>query len=162
MSVGTGRQNIIILILETTFSFLGIQKWEPDINIGFSQALHLQCTRVSHWFGAIRKCSQTINCGIYIYIPFDLLLISWNSVYKVTTHALVKTETWNLGTWVNDHTDRQPQGHSLFSLESQLPFYLVFLFEIYPSTNFWFEYITTYQHLSATVIANKLKIFPCF
>ncbi len=31
MSVGTGRQNIIILFLETTVPFLGIHKWEPDI-----------------------------------------------------------------------------------------------------------------------------------
>ncbi len=26
------------------FHFLGIHKWEPDIYIGFSPALHLQCT----------------------------------------------------------------------------------------------------------------------
>jgi hypothetical protein len=29
--------------LEITVSILGIQKWEPDIYIGFSPALHLQC-----------------------------------------------------------------------------------------------------------------------
>jgi hypothetical protein len=29
--------------LEITVSFLEIQKWEPDIYIGFSRALHLQC-----------------------------------------------------------------------------------------------------------------------
>jgi hypothetical protein len=28
--------------LERTVSFLGIRKWEPDIYIGFSLALHLQ------------------------------------------------------------------------------------------------------------------------
>jgi hypothetical protein len=28
--------------LDKTVSFLGIQKWEPDIYIGFSTALHLQ------------------------------------------------------------------------------------------------------------------------
>ncbi len=28
---------------EITVSFLGIHKWEPDIYIGFSPALHLQC-----------------------------------------------------------------------------------------------------------------------
>ncbi len=45
MSVGTGRQNIICnSVLEITVSFPGIQKWEPGIYIGFSQALHLQCT----------------------------------------------------------------------------------------------------------------------
>jgi hypothetical protein len=41
MSVGIGRQNIIILFC--TVSFLGIHKWEPDIYIGFSPALPLQC-----------------------------------------------------------------------------------------------------------------------
>jgi hypothetical protein len=30
-------------VLEITVSFLGIYKWEPDIYIGFSPALHLQC-----------------------------------------------------------------------------------------------------------------------
>ncbi len=30
-------------VLETTVSFLGIHKWEQDIYIGFSPALHLQC-----------------------------------------------------------------------------------------------------------------------
>jgi hypothetical protein len=29
--------------LEITVSFLGIQKWEPDIYFGLSPALHLQC-----------------------------------------------------------------------------------------------------------------------
>jgi hypothetical protein len=30
--------------LEITVLFLGIHKWEPEINIGFSLALHLQCS----------------------------------------------------------------------------------------------------------------------
>jgi hypothetical protein len=30
-------------VLEVTVLFLGIHKWEPDIYIGFSPALHLQC-----------------------------------------------------------------------------------------------------------------------
>jgi hypothetical protein len=42
MSVGTRRQNSNP-VLEITVSFLGIHKWEPDIYIGFSSALHLQC-----------------------------------------------------------------------------------------------------------------------
>jgi hypothetical protein len=46
MSVGTGRQNILILFLEITVSFLGIHKWEPDISIGFLPALYLQRVRV--------------------------------------------------------------------------------------------------------------------
>jgi hypothetical protein len=29
-------------VLEIPVSFLGIHKWEPDIYIGFSTALHLQ------------------------------------------------------------------------------------------------------------------------
>ncbi len=36
----TGHYNSV---LEITVSFLGIHKWEPDIYIGFSLALHLQC-----------------------------------------------------------------------------------------------------------------------
>jgi hypothetical protein len=46
MSVGIGRQNIIILFWKyegCTVSFHGIQKWEPEIYIGFLPALHLQC-----------------------------------------------------------------------------------------------------------------------
>ena len=30
-------------VLEITVLFPGIHKWEPDIYIGFSLALHLQC-----------------------------------------------------------------------------------------------------------------------
>ncbi len=33
-------------VLEITVSFLGIHKWEPDISIGFSPALHFQCMYV--------------------------------------------------------------------------------------------------------------------
>jgi hypothetical protein len=41
MSVGTGRQNIIILFWKFC---LGRHKWETDIYIGFSPAFHLQCS----------------------------------------------------------------------------------------------------------------------
>ncbi len=34
-------------VWEITVSFLGINKWEPDIYIGFSPALHLQCATLS-------------------------------------------------------------------------------------------------------------------
>ncbi len=34
-------------VLEITVSFLEIHKWEPDIYIGLSQALHLQCISVN-------------------------------------------------------------------------------------------------------------------
>ena len=43
MNAEIGRQNIIILFGKNTVSFLGIHRSEPDIYIGFSQALHLQC-----------------------------------------------------------------------------------------------------------------------
>jgi hypothetical protein len=35
-------------VLEITISFLGIRKWEPDIYIGFSPALHLQCIQFNN------------------------------------------------------------------------------------------------------------------
>jgi hypothetical protein len=35
-------------VLEITVSFLGIHKWEPDIYIEFSPALHLQWEASSH------------------------------------------------------------------------------------------------------------------
>jgi hypothetical protein len=41
------RQNIYNYVLEITVSFLGIHKWEPDIYIGFSPALHLQFVSVT-------------------------------------------------------------------------------------------------------------------
>jgi hypothetical protein len=45
MSVGTGRQQHYNSVLEITVSFLGIHKWELDIYIGLSPALHLQCAK---------------------------------------------------------------------------------------------------------------------
>ncbi len=41
MSVGTGETEHYNSVLEITFLFLGIYKWEPDVYIGFSPALHL-------------------------------------------------------------------------------------------------------------------------
>jgi hypothetical protein len=38
-----------VLELGITVSFLGIYKWEPDIYIGFSSALHLQCRKETQW-----------------------------------------------------------------------------------------------------------------
>jgi hypothetical protein len=45
MNVEIGKQSIIILFWTRSpaVSFLGIHKSEPDIYIGFSPALHLQC-----------------------------------------------------------------------------------------------------------------------
>jgi hypothetical protein len=56
MSVGTGRETgrgnweteHYNSVLEITVSFLGIHKWETDIYIGFSPALHLQCESDKH------------------------------------------------------------------------------------------------------------------
>jgi hypothetical protein len=50
-------------VLQIVVSFLGIHKWEPDIYIGFSPALHLQC-RVEDNFHGKRKqedCLQRPN-----------------------------------------------------------------------------------------------------
>ncbi len=43
MSVGTGGTEHYNSVLEITVSLLEINKWEPDIYIGFSPALHLKC-----------------------------------------------------------------------------------------------------------------------
>ncbi len=48
-------------VLEITVSFLGIHKGEPDIYIGFSLALHLQCTVLLAYVNlltVILQCSQ--------------------------------------------------------------------------------------------------------
>jgi hypothetical protein len=49
MNVENGRQNTDILFWKkrgSSVSFLGIHKSEPDIYIGFTPALHLQCSQV--------------------------------------------------------------------------------------------------------------------
>ncbi len=43
LSVGIGETEQQSSVVEITVSFLGIYKWEPDIYIGFSPSLHLQC-----------------------------------------------------------------------------------------------------------------------
>ncbi len=43
-------------VLEITVSFLGIHNWEVDIYIGFSPALHLQCSiviRFCYWYTVV-------------------------------------------------------------------------------------------------------------
>jgi hypothetical protein len=52
-------------VLEITVSFLGILNWEPDIYIGFSPALHLQCMfvqcpRCSTKYLLGKKCLRVI------------------------------------------------------------------------------------------------------
>ncbi len=73
MSEGTGRQNIIILFWICLFvcfggctvSFLGIHKWEPDIYLGFTLALHLQCMKGID-FG-IHTFPPSLNCTLVLY-----------------------------------------------------------------------------------------------
>jgi hypothetical protein len=48
MSVGPGKQTIMILLMEIKVSILRIHKLEPDIYIGFSPALHLKCGAKSY------------------------------------------------------------------------------------------------------------------
>ena len=53
MNVEIGRQNIIILFWKErghAVSFLVIHKSEPDIYIGFSLSLHLQCDTSALFF----------------------------------------------------------------------------------------------------------------
>jgi hypothetical protein len=68
MSVGSARQNIIILFWKKggcRVSFLGIHKWEPDIYIGFSPSLHLQRSRGHQGF-------QNLNLvGFVIFLDPD-------------------------------------------------------------------------------------------
>ncbi len=66
MSVGSGTQNCIIFFgikeaAQCTVSFLGIHKWEPDIYIGFSPALHWQC--VNHI--KIPKLTSLFNFEVF-------------------------------------------------------------------------------------------------
>jgi hypothetical protein len=58
MNVETGRQNIIILFWKErdhAASFMGIHKSEPAIYIGFSPALHLQCTFIFSHLNQLNK-----------------------------------------------------------------------------------------------------------
>jgi hypothetical protein len=77
MSVqGTGRQNIIILFW-ITFSFLGIHKWEPDICIGFSPVLHMQCGYVTV---GVRRILVPIKSSLpYHQLPNQILVVAWIS-----------------------------------------------------------------------------------
>jgi hypothetical protein len=61
MIVGIGRQNVIILSWRQggcTVSFLRIHKWEADIYIGFTPALHLQCDVVCYDYFALMHVCQ--------------------------------------------------------------------------------------------------------
>jgi hypothetical protein len=77
MSVGTGRQNVIILYL--TVSFLGIHKWEQYIYIGFSPALHLQCI-ASH----TKTLMIVNNCKIILEITSPNTVLYTYSIWPKT------------------------------------------------------------------------------
>ncbi len=62
--------------LEVSVSFLGIHKWEPDIYIGFSPALDLQC---SH-------CSRTSKKTLFLLFRIQLFIF----FLKVATHFYLK------------------------------------------------------------------------
>jgi hypothetical protein len=47
-------------------SFLGMHKWEPDIYIGFSQALYLQCKEI-----ASRRCTKGLIILLVLYQQGD-------------------------------------------------------------------------------------------
>jgi hypothetical protein len=68
MSVGIGRQNIIILFWKQQFYL-----WEHinDIYIGFSLALHLQCKVMCWKVAPYRSCIVcTISSGFAITVSF--------------------------------------------------------------------------------------------
>ena len=62
MNIGTGGAEYYNSVLEITVSYLGIHKWEPDIYIGFSPALHLQC--MGDYIFICRIYLQEMNEGI--------------------------------------------------------------------------------------------------
>jgi hypothetical protein len=68
INVEIWRQNIIILFWKKqgrgrAVSFLGIHKSEPDIYIGFSPALHLQCNELSVLLGIRRAETKDGGAG---------------------------------------------------------------------------------------------------
>ncbi len=52
-------------VLEITVSFLGIHKWKPEIYIGFSPALHLQCVYMA---GLREKDLDSTQKQLLIYL----------------------------------------------------------------------------------------------
>ena len=79
----TGHYNYV---LEITVSFLGMQKWEPDIYIGFSSALHLQCS----WpmlFSHIKLAGKGLGYT-QLYLTHDMvnnINIDLNHIYLSST-----------------------------------------------------------------------------
>jgi hypothetical protein len=71
-------------VLEITVSFLGIHKWEPDIYIGFSPALYLQCgpSRVNKFLYALAFPPPSV---------WALKPASWALVHKTTYAPMIYT-----------------------------------------------------------------------
>jgi hypothetical protein len=85
MSVGTGRQNIINSVLEITVSFLGIHKWEPDIYIGFSLAIHLQC---GNFYLHRMKCVYMARATYNVYAQYDVPFCANISIHWTQKHTV--------------------------------------------------------------------------
>jgi hypothetical protein len=92
-------------VMEISVSILGIHKWEPDIYIGFSPALHLQWalqrTNTENWkqiFPAKELRGNSPNFHIFLYIStmIDLpilleeicgLILGIHTVNKLLTYT---------------------------------------------------------------------------
>jgi hypothetical protein len=92
-------------VSEITVSFLGIHKWETYIYIGFSPALHLQCTHIlcKDWVVSSDKCHYvtpfshkgckkclefyknyiTLFCLIKNKL-FDCIILTQNHAWRIT------------------------------------------------------------------------------
>jgi hypothetical protein len=72
---------------QCTVSFLGIHKWEPDIYIGFSPALHLQCITVTV---SRNKCLENLRNHFRVFdrqgfvdaVVFSILFLSWYDIFN--------------------------------------------------------------------------------
>ncbi len=67
-----------------TVSFLGIHKWEPDICIGFSTALHLQCTCPSGHFSCIfHRSFPSSILYFFLFSSFRCSLASTQRLFNI-------------------------------------------------------------------------------
>jgi hypothetical protein len=73
-------------VLEITVSFLRIHKWEPDIYIGFSPALYLQCTIHRQEYSFCLQLELALTCHNYhnsSFVPLLGRLRFWSSAKNV-------------------------------------------------------------------------------
>jgi hypothetical protein len=88
-------------VLEIPVSFLGIHKWEPDIYIGFSPVLHMQCgyvtvgvRRILVWYLKGRRCLITSCQTKYWLLPGSAVCPEAKSkVIKSTLTYRVKVDS---------------------------------------------------------------------